>query len=457
MVLFSDLTGLIALSGFMWFLTCFCPSAGAPSGPLDLTVEVLDFDARVLWKPAPENPSNCTYVVELQKFGEQKWIKIEKCTSTLTCDLGHLGSSEAKLKHYFVRVKATCDNESSEWTNASSFQPFSETLFRPPSLNVRVKEGSIFGNIHHPLKGKIRGLEFDIYLFRNDSGQKKQVALPKVSEGNFSFHNLPIGRYCVRASVNSMRDQVSTEKCVVLHTAERWPTLRVTMGLSVLVVIPVGLIVISVLCYRYLKPKKVRPPTVLKIVVEKPNVLEIKPDIPRAVTVSQQTLECKDDLVLKYEGINITLLATSHKSSTTSARETNSLYTKQSICLTSDDEDGDFVDGEDDDADDAAANECIGSTFISAGYGLAPDSSDEDTQVEEENGRSGVYMDRLIVGVQWQVHVQPNLSSNESARGTESPLSTEEATETETYPSGASHYEPRPSIFCHASDADNDQ
>lgn len=37
--------------------------------PYNLIVEVQDFNAIVRWNPAPQNPGNCTYVVELQEFG----------------------------------------------------------------------------------------------------------------------------------------------------------------------------------------------------------------------------------------------------------------------------------------------------------------------------------------------------------------------------------------------------
>lgn len=141
--------------------------------------------------------------------------------------------------------------------------------------------------------------------------------------------------------------------------------------------------------------------------------------------VSHQTLGCKGDEVLKHEDKNNTLLATGHKNSSTSTRETNSLHSKVSIRLASDvDED---VDDEEDDG--AADGHHTGATHNSAGYELAPDCSDEDdTGLEGENGVSSVYMERVMVGAQWQVHVQQSNSSRDGLTiGTCTAVSIEEA------------------------------
>ncbi|XP_063058344.1 uncharacterized protein LOC134451876 [Engraulis encrasicolus] len=232
-------------------------------------------------------------------------------------------------------------------------------------------------------------------------------------EGYHKIADVSQGRYCIRAGVyNSQRDHQPVEKCVVLRKAETGISLGKMIALYGPLSLTVGLVLIVVLAYLYLKPKHVKPPNVLQsIAAQKPNVLESSsPDTCTMMIVSHQTLGCKGDEVLKHEDKNNTLLATGHKNSSTSTRETNSLHSKVSIRLASDvDED---VDDEEDDG--AADGHHTGATHNSAGYELAPDCSDEDdTGLEGENGVSSVYMERVMVGAQWQVHVQQSNSSRD--------------------------------------------
>ncbi|XP_041947258.1 cytokine receptor family member B12 isoform X2 [Alosa sapidissima] len=452
------LSGVEALCGLMWFIRCCLPSEGALSSPRNLKVELLDFHAKVMWESAPGNPSDTAYVLELQEFGK-KWTKIEKCKTMMICDLDDFGTYD-DLKNYFIRVKAVWAHESSNWTNASSFQPYSDCQFSPPLLNVMVQEGSILADIHHPVTKKVKELEFALYLYRNVSGQKTEVARKISAQGALSFPNLPPDRYCLRASVhNDQKDQLFAEECIVVHPADEWTPMRVALGVSFLLVLPVGLILIFVLCYLW--PKYLKTPQALKVRPGESKLLEVIPDKTRAVVISHLIWGETDDCVSKCEEDNSSL-AFNHKTDSTCIRDMSS---EGEICLPPEEED-------DDDEDD---DKCTGSLRHSAGYGLEPDSSDEGAPVEEasshaaarvpeteeyeENEHPSQYMERLMIGAQWQVHVPLDSLNSQPARSSDRLEFIEETAETppnissdslesieeeaETPPNSSSGYEPR--------------
>ncbi|XP_062392072.1 cytokine receptor family member B12 isoform X2 [Sardina pilchardus] len=429
--------------------------------PQNLKVEVLDFHAQVEWESGPGNPSNTSYVLELQEFGEQQWTKIEKCTSMLICDLDDF---DDLMKSYLIRVKAEWGQESSEYANISSFQPDADTRFSPPSLNVMVQEGSIFADIHHPVTKKMKGLKFNIYLYRNASGQQTKVTEKISAEGAHSFHNLPPDRYCLRVSVHNYRNSLQqefAEECIIFHPDE-WPSVSVALGVSpLLLVLPAGLIVMLVLCYLWSKYPKT--PQALKVRHRESKLLQVIPDKTRAVAISHQTWDDGETVVyvLKHEEDN----CSASKTGSTYIRGRRSLY-----CEEEDDEEEDNDDDEDDEGDKCPRD--------SAGYGLEPDSSEEgalegstpsraaacvnETEELEGNEHPSPYMERRMVGAQWQVHVPLGSVNIQAARSAESLEFIEETAESppnisseslvsieetsEIPPNSSSGYEPRQTL-----------
>lgn len=162
-------------------------------------------------------------------------------------------------------------------------------------------------------------------------------------------------------------------------------------------------------------------------------------------------LTCDDanDLVPKHNEDN-----TSLKGDSTCTKDTSAVSHVGEIILLPKEEEDD-------------PNMSTNSLCLSVNYRLASDSGDEDTKVEEtplhatypndtndENeGNSNEYMERLMVGAQWQVHVPSNSSNRQSAWGSVS-LESSDEDPAETPSNSQSDYIPRPPI-CHHSDKDS--
>lgn len=186
--------------------------------------------------------------------------------------------------------------------------------------------------------------------------------------------------------------------------------------------------------------------------MERPNLLEVDPENSSTMEILLLMCDNTNDWMPKGNNDN-TSLTSDHKGDFTCTRDTSSVRHEGEIFLPPKEEEDD-------------PGTCTNSLRLSANYRLASDSGDEDTKLEESplpaatfpndtndenegNECSNEYMERLMVGAQWQVHVPSNSSNRQPVRSLESLVSPEQDT-AET----PSDYIPRPPI-CYHSDEDS--
>ncbi|XP_028658798.2 uncharacterized protein LOC114652592 [Erpetoichthys calabaricus] len=124
----STLLGL--LCGF-WI----CLGQLVPPPPRDPHVSSTDFHTTLYWSGSPNQHPDTKYTVEYTEL-RSHWRQVEGCASikTRSCEL----SSHLEDPHelYFLRVKATWKEETSNWTEVLQFQPYRDTNVSAPNFSL---------------------------------------------------------------------------------------------------------------------------------------------------------------------------------------------------------------------------------------------------------------------------------------------------------------------------------
>ncbi|XP_055735604.1 uncharacterized protein LOC129821897 [Salvelinus fontinalis] len=236
--------------------------------PVNLTVDIWDGEATLLWDSPEGAPPLAQYQVQMSRYVNTNWANVTRCDRTqLTyCDLSYLIGDFFML--YKVRVRLVTENSISAWSR-KTFNPRTSKL-QHPSSTLLATSSSVTVRVHRkPLLKKIFpfGLTYTIYL--RDGGQdNKTVAIQLKDDDDednseVRFTSLHWGReYCVSLKVagngGEFTSEVSPEQCLLLPEQE-WYILAV-VSFSILSVM--GVLVMLALCFFLRRPEKV--PVALK-------------------------------------------------------------------------------------------------------------------------------------------------------------------------------------------------
>ncbi|XP_052447780.1 interferon lambda receptor 1-like [Carassius gibelio] len=298
---------------------CVMPSLAIIFPPKNLTVGLLDFKATAEWLPGKGNPPDSRYTLEFitaQEMSGRKWNRSPNCTNIkiLKCELTF--NMQAELNwNYFVRVKTTFKNMSSNWTTTSkSFQPYGDTRLSSPDVKISTEQKSIKIDFSHwlELKPEIKPLEYLLYLLENSpAGESTFLALISTSESPFIFHDVSSGKnYCVSVSASHQQvlkyNNFNTTKCIFVLDSTR--SFRPMVWIvATLLIISAG-ILFSFGYFYHMRHKNKNPhiPNPLVVFPGYKWVLKLIPEEYQKVTVTPPKTVKNTDGYLFYEPTSFT-------------------------------------------------------------------------------------------------------------------------------------------------------
>nr|XP_023652929.1 uncharacterized protein LOC111836146 [Paramormyrops kingsleyae] len=209
----------------------------AVAPPQDVKFKSINLRNIVEWSPGPGTPKGTWYAVEYAIYGEEdkaapgqevwKGVKACKKLRKTWCDLS-TETSDLEEK-YYARVRAVGKNGSSEWNHTDRFDPFLDTTFGPPVVNIVVKERQMFINLTGPMRWSNKEsnepmaeyypgslMLYNLSVHNKRTGQTEIHLLDGTSKELLlqDFNTL----YCVSASVYfsslPIITQVSLKQCV---------------------------------------------------------------------------------------------------------------------------------------------------------------------------------------------------------------------------------------------------
>lgn len=238
------------------------------------------------WEPAPGHPADTNYTVEIRKLKEEQCIQVDGCISmpSTHCDLSLTCEDTSAL--YFIRVRATWNGSSSNWTDYLQFNPHRDTEVSPPTVSLSTQGRSVRVDVHLPrtpfkhensLQLKtIRHfftLKCTIQLYR-DTNIIRSTVLKNISDNmTYTFDDLnPKDRYCIISMISAYKDSGwSHKECVSLRT-EQGPSASLLILLSAVPVLLIFLALAVVLFFReYIFPRRsdLQIPKTLEILIVK--------------------------------------------------------------------------------------------------------------------------------------------------------------------------------------------
>ncbi|XP_039607935.1 interleukin-20 receptor subunit alpha-like [Polypterus senegalus] len=130
----EPLCGVCTLLSFLcgfWI----CLGQLVPPPPSDPHISSTDFHTTLYWSAPPNQPPDTKYTVEYTEL-RNDWRQVEGCASikTRSCELSaHL---EDPHELYWLRVKATWKEETSNWSEVLQFQPYRDTNVSTPNFTL---------------------------------------------------------------------------------------------------------------------------------------------------------------------------------------------------------------------------------------------------------------------------------------------------------------------------------
>ncbi|XP_048860531.1 interleukin-20 receptor subunit alpha isoform X2 [Brienomyrus brachyistius] len=279
---------LTALSLLSIRVTAVTPGA-AVAPPQDVKFKSVNLQNIVEWSPGPGTPKGTWYTVEYAIYGEEDkaapgqevWRGVKACKKLRKtwCDLSD-ETSDLEEK-YYARVRAVDKNGSSEWNHTDRFDPFLDTTFGPPVVNIVVNERHMFVNLTGPMRWSNKEsnepmaeyypgslMLYSLSVHNNRSGQTEIHLLDSTSKELLlqDFNNL----YCISASVYfsslPIKTQVSSKHCVTTgKDPQETRALVLTLGgILPLMIILLLLVLVGVPVYHYVFCyKQKHPPNLL--------------------------------------------------------------------------------------------------------------------------------------------------------------------------------------------------
>ncbi|XP_077578251.1 interleukin-10 receptor subunit alpha [Stigmatopora nigra] len=237
-----------------------------------LSLNILDGEVIVFWKPAQNATSDVHYNVQMTKLAGE-WAVVLSCSGITKTFCNLSGHIQDYASGYKVRVQAVDGNHTSEWT-VKKFLPNSSDL-QPPSFTLYATSSTISINVHQkPILRQLFpfGVTYILHLkeiAKNDKVPVKETTVMYLTDDldqeSKTFSSLQWGvKYCVSVMVEGngalSRSDFSPEQCLLLPERE-WFVVSVT-SLSVLGLMAVGAVsAIGLVCYLK-RPAKI--PVVLK-------------------------------------------------------------------------------------------------------------------------------------------------------------------------------------------------
>ncbi|XP_072559019.1 interleukin-20 receptor subunit alpha-like isoform X2 [Paramormyrops kingsleyae] len=261
----------------------------AVAPPQDVKFKSINLRNIVEWSPGPGTPKGTWYAVEYAIYGEEdkaapgqevwKGVKACKKLRKTWCDLS-TETSDLEEK-YYARVRAVGKNGSSEWNHTDRFDPFLDTTFGPPVVNILVKERQMFINLTGPMRWSNKEsnepmaeyypgslMLYNLSVHNKRTGQTEIHLLDGTSKELLlqDFNTL----YCVSASVYfsslPIITQVSLKQCVTTgKDPQETRALVLTLGgILPLMIILLLLVFVGVPVYHYVFcSKQKHPPNLL--------------------------------------------------------------------------------------------------------------------------------------------------------------------------------------------------
>ncbi|XP_041074482.1 interleukin-10 receptor subunit beta-like isoform X2 [Polyodon spathula] len=223
------------------------------------------------WEPAPGHPADTNYTVEIRKLKEDQYIQVDGCISVPSthCDLSLTCEDTSAL--YFIRVRATWNGNSSNWTDYLQFNPYQDTTVSPPTVFLSAQGRSIRVDVHlprtpfkHENSLQLKTIRHFFTLkctiqLRIDDNTIQSTVLTNISDNmTYTFDDLnPKDRYCIISMISAYKDSDwSHKECVSLIT-EQGPSVSLLLLLSVVPVILFFLAVAVVVFFRqYIFPRR---------------------------------------------------------------------------------------------------------------------------------------------------------------------------------------------------------
>uniref|UniRef100_A0A8C3YET3 Interleukin-10 receptor subunit alpha n=1 Tax=Catagonus wagneri TaxID=51154 RepID=A0A8C3YET3_9CETA len=196
-----------------------------PLRPPSVWFEAEFFHHVLHWTPSPNQSESTYYEVELERYGENLWKPIPRCSQALmlSCDLTMETLNLYHSNGYRARVRAVDKGQHSNWTSPNTRFSVDEVTLTVDGVKLEVHSGVILGTIRPP-RPKIAPAG-DTYenIFHDYREYEIEVRKfkEKVKHENFSLPVLRgLGELCVRVkpSVSSRLNKRvwSKEECIVL-------------------------------------------------------------------------------------------------------------------------------------------------------------------------------------------------------------------------------------------------
>ncbi|XP_028666085.1 uncharacterized protein LOC114658168 [Erpetoichthys calabaricus] len=189
-----------------------------------------DFSSTIYWQPAPENPNDTNYTVEIcSRSPSYHWIGVDGCVniSSNSCNLSK--HFEDLYLIYFVRVKAVWHNNASDWAFVS-FQPYKDSNLSMPQIIISLINQTIKVDVFHALAPFWMSMKATVSLFKDEDLNKTMVNTRskhfEKGYGNLTitFENVPPGKYCISGFVEARHKSEQTEKqCISLGALHSGP------------------------------------------------------------------------------------------------------------------------------------------------------------------------------------------------------------------------------------------
>ncbi|XP_077467779.1 interleukin-10 receptor subunit alpha [Stigmatopora argus] len=243
------------------FLFILNSSTGFSLPRLDrLSVNILDGEVIVFWKPAQNATSDVQYNVQMTKLAGE-WAVVVSCSGITKTFCNLSGHIHRYASGYKVRVQTVDGNDTSEWT-VKKFLPNASDL-QPPSFTLYATSSTITIHVHQkPIHRQLFpfGVTYILHLkeiAKNDKAPVKETTVVYLTDDldqeSKTFSSLQWGvKYCVSVMVEGngalSRSDFSPEQCLLLPERE-WFVLSVS-SLSVLGLMAVAAVsAIGLVCY----------------------------------------------------------------------------------------------------------------------------------------------------------------------------------------------------------------
>ncbi|XP_039619879.1 uncharacterized protein LOC120535835 [Polypterus senegalus] len=230
--------------------------------PQNVGVLSEDFRSTLYWHPAPENPNDTNYTVEIcSRSPSYHWTEVDGCvnTSAKSCSL----SKHFEDFHliYFVRVKAVWHNNASDWVNVS-FQPYEDSNPSIPQITISLIDQTIEVYVVHALAPSWTSLEATVFLYKDEDFNQTMMQKKTFEQGyenlTIIFKNVPPGKYCIDGFVEARRKSGPTKKkCISLGALHNGPgslkiVFSIVAALLLLLLLALPLLLVF---FCYVKPR----------------------------------------------------------------------------------------------------------------------------------------------------------------------------------------------------------